>query len=147
MPIFGRRQLQQMLDELGPWLDGSKAKDLLKRLENVRPNQALPAEYELSISWAVSKIATLEIDRPAGSRILDIYSPDLLTTSPVIADVATISDFTLSGSSTMRRACNIINAEADRLLDGSSSHLHFTFREKSGYERSRSGETEFFVAA
>ena len=144
MPIFGRRQLQQMLDDLGPWLDCGKAKDLLNRLENERPNQSLPAEYELSISWAVSKIATLEIDRPAGSRTPDIYSPDLLASGPVIADIAALDDFTLSGSDAMRRACNIINAEADRLLNGSSSHLHFTFREKSGYERSKHGRTQFF---
>jgi hypothetical protein len=143
MPIFGRRQLQQMLDELGPWLERGKGKDLLNRLENVRPNQSLPAEYELSITWAVSKIATLEIDRPAGSRTPDIYSPDLLTSGPVIADVAAVDDFTLSRSDTMRRACNIINAEADRLLDDSSSHLHFTFREKMGYERSKNGRSEF----
>jgi hypothetical protein len=144
MPIFGRRQLQQMLDELGPWLDRGKAKDLLNRLENVMPDQSLPAEYELSISWAVSKIATLEIDRPAGSRTPDIYSPDLLTGGPIMADVAAVDDFTLSGSDTMRRARNIINAEADRLLDGSSSHLHFTFREKSGYEGSQRGRSKFF---
>ena len=95
-----------MLNEIGPWLDRGKAKDLLNRLENEKPNQALPAEYELSISWAVSKIATLEIDRPAGSRTPDIYSPDLLTGGPVIADVAAVDDLTLSGADTMRRACN-----------------------------------------
>jgi hypothetical protein len=144
MPIFGRRQLQQMLEELGPWLDRGKAKDLLNRLENVRPNQSLPAEYELSISWAVSKIATLEIDRPAGSRTPDIYSPDLLMSGPMVADVAAIDDFTLSGSDKMRRACNIINAEADRLLSESSKHLHFTFREESGYERSNRVCSSFF---
>jgi hypothetical protein len=97
MPIFGRRQLQRMLDELGPWLDCGKAKDLLNRLENEKPNQALPAEYELSISWAVSKIATLEIDRPSGTRTPDIYSPDLLPSGPIIADVAALDDFSLSG--------------------------------------------------
>src|ERR1700679_3248810 len=110
MPIFGRRQLQRMLNELGPWLDRGKAKDLLNRLENEKPNQALPAEYELSISWAVSKIATLEIDRPAGSRTPDIYSPDLLTGGPVMADVAAVGDFTFSGSDTMPGGCHIYNA-------------------------------------
>jgi hypothetical protein len=141
MPIFGRRQLQRMLNELGPWLDRGKAKDLLNRLENEKPNQALPAEYELSISWAVSKIATLEIDRPAGSRTPDIYSPDLLPSGPVIADVAAVDDLALSGADTMRRACNIINAEANRLLERSSEHLYYSFREKSGYERSKGGNT------
>ena len=144
MPIFGRRQLQRMLNELGPWLDRGKAKDLLNRLENEKPNQALPAEYELSISWAVSKIATLEIDRPAGSRTPDIYSPDLLPGRPVIADVAAVDDLTLSGADTMRRACNIINAEANRLLERSSEHLYYSFREKSGYERSKGGKSAFY---
>lgn len=144
MPIFGRRQLQRMLHELGPWLDRGKAKDLLNRLESEKPNQALPAEYELSISWAVSKIATLEIDRPAGTRTPDIYSPDLLASGPLIADVAAVDDLTLSGTDTMRRACNIINAEANRLFEGSSEHLHYSFGERSGYERSRNGKSTFY---
>ena len=144
MPIFGRRQLQRMLDELGPWLDRGKAKDLLNRLENEKLNQALPAEYELSISWAVSKIATLEIDRPAGTRTPDIYSPDLLTSGLLIADVAALDDLTLSGADAMRRACNIINAEANRLFQGSSGHLHYSFREASGYEHSRNGKSAFY---
>jgi hypothetical protein len=132
-----------MFDDLGPWLDRGKAKDLLNRLENEKPNQALPAEYELSISWAVSKIATLEIDRPSGTRTPDIYSPDLLPSGPVIADVAALDDFSLSGADSMRRACNIINAEADRFLANSSSHLHYTFDETMGYERARNGGSAF----
>ena len=92
MPIFGRRQLQRMLDELGPWLTVGKAKDLLKRLDSREPNQALPAEYELGITWAVSKIAMLEIDRSMGNRTPDIYSPDLLKGGPLFADVAAIDD-------------------------------------------------------
>lgn len=144
MPIFGRRQLQRMLDELGPWLERGKAKDLRNRLENERPNQALPAEYELSITWAVSKMAGLEIDRPSGTRTPDIYSPDLLPSGPIIADVAALDDFTLSGANSMRRACNIINAQADRFLANSSSHLHYTFDEIMGYERGRNGRSAFF---
>lgn len=144
MPIFGRRQLQRMLDDLGPRLDRGKAKDLLNRLENEKPNQALPAEYELSISWAVSQIATLEIDRPSGTRTPDIYSPDLLPSGPIIADVAALDDFSLSGADSMRRACNIINAQADRFLANSSSNLHYTFDETMGYERARNGRSGFF---
>ncbi len=144
MPIFGRRQLQRMFDELGPWLDRGKAKDLLNRLENEKPNQALPAEYELSISWAVSKVAILEIDRLSGTRTPDIYSPDLLPSGPIIADVAALDDVSLSGADSMRRACNIMNAQADRFLANSSSHLHYTFDETMGYERARNGKSAFF---
>lgn len=144
MPIFGRRQLQRMLDELGPWLDRGKAKDVLNRLENERPNQALPAEYELSVTWAISKIATLKIDRPSGTRTPDIYSLNLLPSGPIIADVAALDDFSLSGADSMRRASNIINAQANRFLSNSSSHLHYTFDETMGYERARNGRSAFF---
>jgi len=144
MPIFGRRQLQKMLDELGPWLERGKAKDLLKRLENERPNQALPAEYELSITWAVSQIAALEIDRMCGSRTPDIYSSDLLPSGPVIADVTALDDSSLSGADSMRRACNILNAQADSFVSRSSRHLHYTFHETMGYERRRNGRSAFF---
>jgi hypothetical protein len=46
-----------MFDELGSWLVPSKATDLLKRLENVSPDQAIPAEFELALDWAVTKMA------------------------------------------------------------------------------------------
>jgi hypothetical protein len=95
MPIFGRRQIQQMLNELGPWLVPGKATDLLKRLENVDPDHALPAEFELALSWAVTKTARLEIDRTMGNRTTDIYSPDLLSSAPLAIDVAAISDVSL----------------------------------------------------
>ena len=133
MPIFGRRQIQQMLNELGPWLVPGKATDLLKRLENVGPNQAIPAEFELALSWAVAKTAQLEIDRPMGNRTPDIYSPDLLPSAPVSIDVRAISDAFLSGQALMRRAAKIINLTCDQILKGVSAHLHYAFQERSGY--------------
>ena len=144
MPIFGRRQLQRMFDELGPWLNHHKAKDLLKRLENVAPDQALPAEYELVLTWAVSKIASLEIDKPMGTRTPDIYSPDLLPNAALVADVAAVDDVSLSGIATMRRACNIINLACDKIRKQSSKHLHYTFGERSGYARSSNGRTKYY---
>ncbi|WP_058186658.1 hypothetical protein [Terracidiphilus gabretensis] len=143
MPIFGRRQLQQMLNELGPWLVRSKATDLLKRLENVSADQAIPAEFELALSWALTKVARLEIDRPMGNRTPDIYSPDLLSSAPVSVDVAAISDALLSGQAFMRRAAKIINRTCDEILTGSSAHLHYTFQERSGYVRDEFGRTRF----
>jgi hypothetical protein len=143
MPIFGRRQLQRMLDELGPWLGRSKATDLLKRLENISPDQAIPAEFELALNWAVTKTAGLEIDRPMGNRTPDIDSPDLLPYAPVSVDVAAISDVFLSGQALMRRAAKIINRTCEQILTGASAHLHYTFRERSAYIRDESGRTRF----
>jgi hypothetical protein len=143
MPIFGRRQLQQMLNELGPWLVRSKAIDMLKRLENLSPDQAVPAEFELALDWAVTKMARLEIDRPAGNRTPDIYSPDLLPSGPVSIDVAAISDALLSGEAFMRRAARIINQACDSIQKGSSDHLHYTFGERSQYLRDESCRSRF----
>ena len=72
-----------------------KAKDLPKRLENEAPDQALPAEYELALSWAVARIASLEIDKPMGSRTPDISSEDLLASGPLVVDVAVLGDVSL----------------------------------------------------
>lgn len=143
MSIFGRRQIQQMLDELGPWLFRSKATDLLKRLENVSPDQAIPAEFELALDWAVTKMARLEIDRPMANRTPDIYSPDLLPSGPVSIDVAAISDALLSGEAFMRRAARIINKACDEIQKGSSVHLHYTFHERRQYVRDDSGRSRF----
>jgi hypothetical protein len=143
MPIFGRRQLQRLLDELGPWLARSKATDLIKRLENASPDQAIPAEFELVLNWAVTKTAQLEIDRPMGNRTPDIYSPDLLPSAPVSIDVAAISDALLSGEAYMRRAARIINRACDAIHPGSSNHLHYTFGERSQYVRDESGKGRF----
>ena len=132
-----------MLNELGPWLVRSKATDLLKRLENVSPDQAIPAEFELALSWALTKIARLEIERPMGNRTPDIYSADLLSTAPLSVDVAAISDAFLSGEALMRRAARIINRTCDQILTGASVHLHYTFQERSGYVRDDFGRGRF----
>ena len=117
-----------MLNDLGPWLVPGKAVDLLKRLEQVNPNKAIPAEFELALSWAVTKTALLEIDRPMGNRTPDIYSPNLLSGSPVSVDVAAISDAALSGEAFMRRPAKIINQTCDQILKGASDHLHYAFQ-------------------
>src|ERR1700744_1940256 len=126
MPIFGRRQLQRMLDELGPHLGRSKALDLLKRLENDDPGKSLPAEYELAFLWAISQIAHIEVDKKLAGRTPDIYSEDLLPTGPVAADVTAPSDEVLADEAVMQRAANIIDAFCDRIVKGARSHLHYT---------------------
>jgi hypothetical protein len=147
MPIFGRRQLQHTFDDLGPWFSEFKAKDLLNRLENVDPDQALPAEYELALTWGVSRTASLEIDRRIGGRTPDIYSADFLLGGPIVADVAAISDDALSDESVMMRARNIINNKCNGILKGAGNHLHYTFREESGYspaDRHSKGRKRYF---
>jgi hypothetical protein len=132
-----------MLNELGPWLVPSKAVDLLKRLEHSSPDQAIPAEFELALIWAVTKTAQLEIDRPMGNRTPDIYSPDLVSSAPVAIDVRAISDALLSGQAFMRRAAKIINSACGRIIKGTSAHLHYAFQERGEYIRDANGKTRF----
>lgn len=133
MPIFGRRQLQRMLDDLGPWLTLAKTKDLLKRIENESPDQALPAEYELAMAWAISRSCHLELERVAGTRAPDIATNNLFACGPLVAEVAAMSDDPLSGESLMRRAANIINGVARRTRRRAPEHLHYEFLEESEY--------------
>jgi len=147
MPIFGRRKLQYMFDELGPHLTRAKATDLLKRIDNEDPDQALPGEYELALAWAVSRVADLEIDRRCGCRTPDIYSRNLMKSQPLVAEVAALSDDPFSGESLMRRAANIINAVAARIVKEAPEHLHYEFLEESGFlpaDRHSNGFTRYF---
>jgi hypothetical protein len=125
-----------MLNELGPWFAAAKkgkAKDILKRLESDDPDQSVPAEYELCLTWGVSRIASLEIEKRMGASKPDIYSEDFLPGGPVAADVATVSDVALSGEGVMTEAKDIINKRCNEILNESGSHLHCTFMEESGY--------------
>ena len=130
MPIFGRRQLQYMLNNLGPWLSQPKAKDLIGRIESRDPDQSIPGEYELALAYGVSQVAGLEIDVLAGTRRPDIFSSDLIPSAPIAIDVTAMSDDPLSGESLMKRAANIINQEAARHRRVASKHLHYTFLEE-----------------
>ena len=76
MPVFARRRLQAMLNELGPWLTIDKAADLLSRLEDRRTEQALAAEFELALLWAIGQVADLIIEPR-----LDAAAPDAMTNS------------------------------------------------------------------
>jgi hypothetical protein len=135
-----------MFDELAPHLTSSQRKGLLKRLENWEdPDQAIPAEYELALTWAASMVDTIEVERQFGRGRPDIYFHDLFG-EPAAVDIATISDDALGGISLMRRAANIINGLAVRYSKDAPNHLHFEFLEESFYlpaDRRRSPFTRY----
>ena len=62
MAIFARRRLQAMLDEISPRVENSKVRDLLSRIESKEIEQALPAEMELGIVWAIAQLGPAEIE-------------------------------------------------------------------------------------
>jgi hypothetical protein len=150
MPIFGRRQLQRMLNELGPWLARAKkgtARGLLTRLEHDDPDQSIPAEYELALTWGVSQLASLEIEKWIGTGRPDIYSENFLPDASLVADVKAISDVALSDEGIMMDARKIINKCCNSILRGAEAHLHYTFMEESGYlpaDRSDRAHNRYF---
>lgn len=147
MPIFGRRQLQLMLDGLQSHLSNSKTLDLLRRLESEDPDQCLPAEYELSLTWGLSQLSEIEIEMPIPSGAPDIFSSNFLGLRPAYIDIAAVSDGSIAGTKLMRRAANIINNVCVRFIKSAPSHLHFQFAETSGYlpaNRASRGFMRFF---
>src|SRR6185369_11908535 len=138
MPVFTRRRLQRMLDELGPQLTPAKARDLLVRLEHQSTRDALAAEIELGLLWAIGQVAHLRIEpRFAGPSRPDALSNDLFPSAATAVEITALSDDTFSGKPEMERAANIICQFADRIRKGASKHLHFSFAEKRYYEKGR----------
>lgn len=123
-----------MLDELGPWLTKAKVHDLLGRLDRDDPDQAIPAEYELALSWALSRLTEVEVEPKIGGKTPDILAPTLFPDQPAVIEVTAMSDDALSGESIMRRTANITNAFANTVRKGASKNLHYEFLESSGYE-------------
>ena len=135
MPIFTRRRLQAMLNELTPHLDQFKGSDLLGRLENKRVEQALPAEMELALLWALLQLGELEVEPPwfGTGRLPDAYSERLFDGRPAAVEIAAISDAGLAQEDVMRRTASIFCEAANKIRRGAGRHLHFAFGEESGY--------------
>lgn len=147
MPILLRRQLQMMLDELGRERLEGKIKDLLSRLESPDPEQALPAEYELALSWAMAKVTTIEIDRPISSGNPDLFCASFFEAGPAYIDVVAVSDESLSGKKLMRKAAEKMNEYCRSIIKDAPDHLHYEFGEESGYlpaNRLSGGFTRYF---
>ncbi|MBA3516581.1 MAG: hypothetical protein H0T75_02790 [Rhizobiales bacterium] len=124
-----------MLDELSPHLARSKAADLLGRLEDKRADQALPAEMELALLWALSRLGEIEIEPEwfGTGRVPDAYSEGLFPGLSAFIEIAAVSDASLSGEEDMRRASRLISDHASKIKRRSGSYLYYRFAEESGY--------------
>lgn len=152
MPVFTRRRLQSMLNDLAPRLDAAKGKDLLQRLGNKRVEQALPAEMELGLLWGLLKLGDVEVEPAwfALGSLPDAYSELLFAPRPADIEIAAISDASLAQEDEMRRTASLLCEAANRIRRGEGHHLHFQFGEESGYTpqgyvRRRKVDPEFKV--
>lgn len=134
MPVFTRRRLQGMLNDLSDRMDSAKRSDIRARLESKRVDQALPAEMELGVLWALAKLGDVEIEPEwFGARKPDAYSEHLFAPFPCAVEVTAISDARLSQEDEMRRISARLSELSNTVLKGSGKHLQFTFAEESGH--------------
>jgi len=123
-----------MLDELRPVLHATKANDILGRLSDPRPEQALGAEMELGLLWAIKQVADVEIEPvlPHSSRRPEALSNGLFDRLSYI-EISTLSDGKLSGEEDMHRAAHKIVAYANSVKKRGGANLYFTFNETSSW--------------
>lgn len=123
-----------MLDDLVPVVDASKLTDLKARLENKRTSQAVPAEFELGVLWALSTMGEVEVEPEwYGARCPDVYTECLFERQPCAVEITAISDARLSQEEDMRRVATRLCEMANKFRKGLGRHLHFQFAETSGY--------------
>lgn len=136
MPLFTRRRLQAMLNEIAMLIDDQKARDILVRLEKNKVDQALPAEMELAILWALSKIGDLDIEPEwwGDQKRPDAYTEYLVAGEPAIVEITTPNDNMISGELAMDGVAVRIGEFASRLQKGLGDCLYYRFAEESGYE-------------
>lgn len=136
MPLFTRRQLQNWLDELSPVLSGPKANDFVARIEDKAPEQALPAEMELAVLWAIAKLGNMEIEpkkySPSG-KTPEAISKVLIPGVETVIEVTAPSDSSLPGEAGMRKASNVIINAANGIRRRAGQSLRFFYRESRTY--------------
>lgn len=126
-----------MLDTLAPILSEGKGKDLLRRLNSKKDvDQALPAEMELALLWAIHSLGDLEVepewwgDRKRPDAVTDQLVPGTIAA----IEIAATSDNSLSGEAEMDAIALQIGDVANHARPGAGNFLYYRFRETSGYD-------------
>lgn len=133
MAIFARRRLQTMLDELSPLMDLEQSRGLVRRMESKEIEQALPAEMELGLTWAIAKLGPIEIEPEwySEKRLPDLFSDYLFPGHETVIEITALSDAVLPADEGMRNASRKLSQEAGSLRRGAGRHLSYYFYEKT----------------
>jgi hypothetical protein len=125
-----------MMNDLAPKLDGQKAKDLLSRLADKRANQALPAEMELALLWAINSLGEFDIEPEwwGDSRRPDAFTDFLVPGKSAVIDVVAINDNSISGETEMAHVARVFSERANQIRKGFGTFLYYTFGEESGHD-------------
>lgn len=133
MAIFARRRLQTMLDELGPQMGQEQSRGLVRRMESKEIEQALPAEMELGLTWAVAQLGPIEIEPEwySGKRLPDLFSDYLIHGHETVIEITALSDAVLPADEGMRNASRKLSQEAGKLRRGAGRRLSYYFYEET----------------
>lgn len=125
-----------MLVEMASHLDDAKARDLVRRLEDKRVDQVLPAEMELALLWALSRIGDIDIEPKwwGGTKRPDAYTEALVPGEPAVVEIAAPNDNAISGEAVMDAIALRFSEAANRYRKGVGEYLYFSFGSESGYE-------------
>lgn len=126
-----------MLDALSPVLTNGKGKDLLNRLNSAKlVDQALPAEMELALLWAIHSLGKLDIEPEwwGDSKRPDAVTDFLVQGRTAAIEIAATNDNSLSGETEMDAIALQIGEVANRAKAGIGDYLSYRFSETSGYE-------------
>lgn len=133
MAIFARRRLQTMLDELGPLMGQEQSLGLVRRIESKEIEQALPAEMELGLIWAIAQLGPVEIEPEwySEKRLPDLFSDHLFPGHETVIEITALSDAVLPADEGMRNASRKLSQEAGKLRRGAGRHLSYYFYEET----------------
>jgi hypothetical protein len=129
-----------MLDDVAPMLAAGKGKDLLRRLNDPKNvEQALPAEMELALIWATSRLGEVDVEPDwwGDEKRPDVVTDNIVAGRQAAIEIAATSDNALSGEEDMDAIAQQIILVANRSERGSGHFLYFTFGEESGFEKGR----------
>tara|TARA_R100001198_G_scaffold83881_1_gene57469 strand:+ start:7585 stop:8967 length:1383 start_codon:yes stop_codon:yes gene_type:complete len=134
MPIFTRRRIQQMLDDL---VGIAAPSQFIGRLNDKRFENALPAEAELALVWAASRLGGFESEpkwySPEG-RLPEGISTALIPGHETVFDVKAVSDRVIPGVAGMRTLSAKLVEAANRARKGAGKNLCFFFYERRDYQ-------------
>lgn len=146
MPIYARRRIQKMLDDLSGIVS---AKHFIGRLNDKRFENALPAEAELALVWGVSRLGPFQSEpvgfSPKGRRPEGI-SNSLIPDFETVFDVKALSDRVIPGIVGMRKLSAKLVEAANRIHRGSGQRLEFFFFERSDYRVPKNHRTIYAPA-
>jgi hypothetical protein len=135
MPIFSRRRLQRMIDDLGATLPETKSREMIGRLDGKNTKHAMSTEAELALTWAVGRVRhiVIEPEFKSTTKRIDLAAYMMFGTEPAAVEITALSDDNFSGREDMERAASIISQCANRYRKKAERHLHFTFANSGSY--------------